>query len=273
MDALITLCRRAYLLFDQYKLLTCWVLAVAITITMGQYFKPNTTKIVGSIDFHQVTLRSEVAALVKRVDVKVGDKVSEGQVLAVLSNEALDAEITEVRHQLDLAKSQSKARKAIDLRFRVKSLKSKLTHLENKKSTLKMVAPISGFVSEVLVQPGALNAPFTPLITIDDPASKTIKAYVHENVTDVVAVGKVFKVSAWNERKKSAQARVVSVSERIAPFPKRLQPETVKGQFWGREVVLESDSKTPFLLGELLILDSEESSFSDFSHVWEAIIK
>lgn len=52
------LLRSAYFKFNQFKLGTCRVLAVAITTTTNQYFKPGISKIVCSIDFHQVTLGS-----------------------------------------------------------------------------------------------------------------------------------------------------------------------------------------------------------------------
>ena len=273
MDSLITLWKQTYLLFDQFKLVICWILAVGITIFMGQYFKPNTSKIVGTIDFYQVTLRSEASALVTQVGVKVGDRVEKGQVLAILANEGLDTEITDIKEQIDLAKAKQKVRKSVELDFHIRNLNSRLSHLEKKRSTLKIIAPVAGFVSEVSIQVGAVKAPFSSLITIDDPATKSIKAYVHENVTDDIAIGRVFRVASWNDRTKFIQARVKSVGERIAPFPKRLQPETMKGQFWGREVILESDSETPFLLGELLILDSGENSFTDVSHLWKGLLK
>jgi putative peptide zinc metalloprotease protein len=100
----------------------------------------------------QVVLRAKWPGFVSEVNVRDGDAVYEGQVLAVLANEELDTQITSL--ELDVASSRARLRRfetahqaaAQAEAFRLGMLQQDLATLQERKGSLTVRAPLDGRV-------------------------------------------------------------------------------------------------------------------------------
>jgi len=148
----------------------------------------------GHIDADEnVSLSSEMPGTITKVNVKVGDAVSKGQVLAETDARVYYQQIADLQTSLDLAKQVFEKQKNLwdqKIGTEIQFLQAKNTKesLENKLSTFqetirmsKIISPISGNVDAVNVKVGQAVAPGVPAINVINFNNLKVKADVAES--------------------------------------------------------------------------------------------
>ncbi len=266
-------------LADRSKVPMTWVLCVVLLVALAGYFKPNAQTIYGILESRQYAVNSHVGGLIEKIHVGRGQVVTEGQVLVTLKNVRVEADLIKAKQELIELENQFNTQNQLYLATKGKADAAIPTYLENlsksiankndqvalyqeELNSLILRSPIDGIASEIFCKIGENVAPFTAMITIDDPLERTIKGYVHESFAGEIAVGQTFIARSRNNPSQSVKVDVASVSDRIAMFPTRLQPpgEAMSAAYWGREMILKSQTPDRFKLGELLIITPEPGS-------------
>ena len=116
--------------------------------------RPSTIRTCGIVDYSPPTIvRSASPGLVREVKVREGETVKKGQVLAVLENEELQVELTNIRHQIEQSRLQERIHRQEDETAKeqaetakCRSLQKKETEIRAQVDGLLVRAPIAGEV-------------------------------------------------------------------------------------------------------------------------------
>ncbi len=173
---------------------------VAISL-IPQTFK-TFIEVQGRIDADEnVSLSSEMPGTITKINVKVGDEVSKGQVLAETDARAVQQQIADLQTSLDLAKQIFEKQKNLwdqKIGTEIQYLQSKNTKesLENKISTMqeqvrmsKIISPINGTIDAVNIKIGQAVAPGLPAINVINFSNLKIKADVSESYANRIKIG------------------------------------------------------------------------------------
>lgn len=174
---------------------------VATLALTPQIFKTY-IEVQGKVDADEnVSLSSEMPGTVTKINVKVGDEVSKGQVLAETDIRAAQQQVMDLQTNLDLAKQVFDKQKNLweqKIGTEIQYLQSKATKesLENKMATLqeqirmsKIISPINGTVDGVNIKIGQAIAPGIPAINVINFSNLKVKADVSESYTSRVKTG------------------------------------------------------------------------------------
>lgn len=179
---------------------------VAVMALSPQLFK-TFIEIQGKVDADEnVSLSSEMPGTVTKINVKVGDEVTKGQVLAETDTRAAQQQLNDLQTNLDLAKQVFEKQKnlweqKIGTEIQYLSAKTTKESLENKMAALqeqirmsKVVSPINGTVDAVNIKIGQAIAPGIPAINVINFANLKVKADVAESYSSRVKTGNEVQV-------------------------------------------------------------------------------
>ncbi len=174
---------------------------VVITAIVPQQFKTY-IEVQGRIDADEnVSLSSEMPGTITKINVKVGDEVQKGQVLAETDVRAMQQQIADIQTSLDLATQVYQKQKNLwdqKIGTEIQYLQSKNTKesLENKIATMqeqvrmsKIISPINGTIDAVNVKIGQAVAPGVPAINVINFSNLKIKADVSESYASRIKTG------------------------------------------------------------------------------------
>ncbi len=176
-------------------------LEVVVTPVASQIFKTY-IEIQGRIDADEnVALSSEMPGTVTKINVKVGDEVSKGQVLAETDARAIYQQIADLQTNLDLAKQVYDKQKNLweqKIGTEIQYLQSKTNKesLENKMNTMqeqvrmsKIISPINGTIDALNIKVGQAIAPGMNAISVINFSNLKVKADVAESYAARVKTG------------------------------------------------------------------------------------
>ncbi len=143
--------------------------------------------------------------------------------------------------------------------IRHESLKRELELLEKEKKSLVILASIDGIIGSIHCKAGEKISPFQPILTLHTKSPSYVRGYIHENIHNLAATGDMVNVASLTDKEKNIQGEIVGLGSRIIEYPVRLKkrPEM---ELWGREVEIHLPDKNPFLLGEKVIIQTENHS-------------
>ena len=183
---------------DTTKVKLIDVVAMALT---PQTFK-TFIEVQGRIDADEnVSLSSEMPGTITKINVKVGDEVSKGQVLAETDSRAIQQQIADVQTSLDLAKQIFEKQKNLwdqkigtEIQFlqaknTKESLEHKITTMQEQVRMSKIISPINGTVDAVNIKIGQAVAPGVPAINVINFSNLKIKADVSESYANRIKIG------------------------------------------------------------------------------------
>ncbi|MCF2859923.1 efflux RND transporter periplasmic adaptor subunit [Pseudoalteromonas sp. SMS1] len=187
---------------------------------------------------------SRILAQIKSVEVRAGQVVKQGQVIATLADEQLQATVKQIRAQSDanevqLAQAQKQLSRVSALldrglvaRDQVDNWQSGVDELSARRTALaeqlkgakvalgytQIVAPISGVVVERLAEPGDMVTPGTPVVDLFNPASLQISASVGASLVGKLQIGAelAVRVGATAHTLKGKISEIVPVADNLA---------------------------------------------------------
>jgi membrane fusion protein, multidrug efflux system len=234
------------------------VIEVIATPLKLQTFK-SYIEVQGHIDADEnVSLSTEMPGTITKINVKVGDKVKKGQVLAETDAHAIQQQLADLQTNLDLATMVYEKQKGLwDLKIgsEVQYLQAKTNKqsLENKMSALnsqihmsKIVSPINGTVDMVNIKVGQAVMPGLSAITVINFSHLKVKADVSESYASRVKTGNEVKILFPDDVNDSILSKISYASRAISPLTRT----------FGVEVLLTGSKEYhPNMVAKLLIND------------------
>lgn len=156
----------------------------------------------GRVDAEEsVSLSSEMPGTITKINVKVGDKVSKGQVLAETDARALQQSIADLQTNTQLVNQLYDKQKALwdqkigtEVQFlqaktQKESMQNKLATIQEQVRMTKIISPINGTIDAVDIKLGQLTAPGMPAIRVINFSNLKIKADLAESYAAKVHKG------------------------------------------------------------------------------------
>ena len=175
--------------------------AVSVEVLKPEIFK-NYINIQGRVDADEnVSLSSEMPRTIVKINVKVGDAVSKGQVLAETDAIAINQSIADLQTNTDLVNQIFEKQKNLwdqkigtEIQFlqaktNKESMEKKMAALQQQLAMTKIVSPINGTVDAVDIKVGQLTAPGMPSIRVINFSNLKVKADVSESYASKIKKG------------------------------------------------------------------------------------
>src|ERR1700749_1148294 len=194
-------------------------------------------EIQGRIDADEnVALSTEMPGTVTKINVKVGDVVSKGQVLAETDARATQQQMQDLQTNLDLAKQVYDRQKNLwdqKIGTEIQYLQAKTTKesLENKIASIqeqirmsKIISPINGTVDMVNIKVGQSVMPGLNAITVINFSNLKVKADVAESYANRIKTGNEVQI-LFPDTKDSIDAKVSYASRAISALSRTFNVE------------------------------------------------
>lgn len=148
-----------------------------------------------------IELKPELGGTVKNIFVKEGERVLKGQTLIQLDDALIKNNIAELNTQLTLAKTTFERQKRLwnqkigsemqylQAKTQKESLEKNLLSLRTQANKMKVIAPFTGFVDEVIPKKGELTNPQLPVIRLINLNRVYVEADVTETYLPVIKIG------------------------------------------------------------------------------------
>jgi membrane fusion protein, multidrug efflux system len=166
---------------------------VVVTPLVAKIFK-SYIEVQGRVDADEsVNLSTEMPGTITKINVKVGDHVTKGQVLAETDARALQQQIADLNTGLDLAKQVYEKQKNLwnekigtEIQFlqsknTKESIENKIAAMQEQVRMTKIISPIEGTVDGVEIKLGQATAPGAGAITVVNFSNLKVKAEVAES--------------------------------------------------------------------------------------------
>lgn len=176
-----------------------------------------------------VTITSEISALIKKIHVREGQEVRKGTLLVTLDDEMIGNQIKELQTQLNLAEyvfeKQSNLREEnIGSKLDYEKAKNNKEYLESalrtamaQREKAKITAVYDGIVDEIFPKEGELTGPQMPLIRFISLGNVSIKVDVPESYLSKVKVGDFVNVN-FPDLGKSYISKIANRGRYIEPL-------------------------------------------------------
>ncbi|MCU0359260.1 MAG: efflux RND transporter periplasmic adaptor subunit [Bacteroidia bacterium] len=174
---------------------------VAVSPVQTRIFKTY-IEVQARVDADQnVFLSSGIPGTVTKINVKVGDKVTQGQVLAETDSRMIQQQISDLQTNYELVKQvyekqEELWKQKIGTEIQYLQAKSNKESLEKKMATLeeqlrmsKIISPINGTVDGVNIKIGQTVAPGMNAITVVNFSNLKVKAEVAESYSSRIKTG------------------------------------------------------------------------------------
>lgn len=174
---------------------------VAVVTLKKEIFK-NYIDVQGRIDADQnVSLSSEMPGTITKINVKTGDEVSVGQILAETDARAINQQISDLQTNADLVNQIYEKQKNLwdqkigtEVQFlqaktNKESMAKKMAAVQEQLRMSKIISPINGTVDAVDIKVGQAVAPGVPAIRVINFSNLKVKAEVAESYASKIKKG------------------------------------------------------------------------------------
>jgi RND family efflux transporter MFP subunit len=233
----------------------------------------------GRVDADEsVSATSKIPGALKKIYVKNGDNVHQGQLIAEIEDAVILSSLNEMKGQLQVAEDLYNRQKSlwdqnigsevqfIQARNNKESLERSMATLKENWSMTKIYAPTSGTVDNVILNQGEAIAPGVPLCIILNLTKLKIKGEVTEAYASKVTKGDQVQVY-FPDTEKEITTTVNYVSKSINPVSRTFNVESVllKGEYRANQIAVMKivDYKNPkaIVIPVNLIQSSQDGDF------------
>lgn len=183
-----------------------------------------------------VLLSPETAGNVISLQVKAGDRVSKGQILAVVDDKLIKQGIAELQSQLDLIIQLYNRQKNLwdqkigsEVQFlqakaNKESMEKRMDAMKQQLDMTKIKSPINGTVDDVAIKIGQTVAPGFPAIRVVNLSSLKVKGEVAESFISRVKKGNVV-ILFFPDQNKELKSKIEFSGNRIDPLNRTFNVE------------------------------------------------
>lgn len=213
-------------------------IAISVQALKPEIFK-NYIDIQGRVDADEnVSVSSEIPGTIVKINVKVGDEVSKGQVLAETDARTISQSIADLQVNTDLVNQIYDKQKNLweqkigtEVQFlqaktNKESMEKKMAALQQQLNMTKIVSPISGTIDAVDTKVGMLAAPGMPSIRVINFSNLKVKADVAESYASKIKKGSEVIVR-FPDMQDSVLAKVNYVARAINPSTRSFTVEVL----------------------------------------------
>lgn len=205
-----------------------------------------------------VLITAEMGGLITNVNVKEGQKVSKGTVIATVDASVLASNMEELRTQLNYAqymldKQEELSKRGVGSEFdletaknQVKSLESKMASLSTQQGKAVIRAPFSGTIDQVYAVRGQMAGPQAPVVRLVNIDQVDIVATVSEKHFKSIQKGTKMSVSFPNYSDTVIEMEIENVGNYIEPTNRT---------FRIKSTIKNNDYFLPNMLAEISITD------------------
>ncbi|MBF00300.1 efflux RND transporter periplasmic adaptor subunit [Flavobacterium coralii] len=186
-------------------------------------------EIQGSVDTKQnIIIYPETSGILEQLNVKAGQRVSKGQVIARVDDGGLSAQVAQAETQLQLAKTTYERQKRLwdqkigseiqylQAQTSLESQKEVVAQLKSQLAKTVIRAPFNGTIDEVMTERGKVVGPGQDLFRIVNLGDMYVSATVPESYLSQVKLGAPVDVQL-NSLGKTYKGKVRQVSNYINP--------------------------------------------------------
>ncbi len=176
-------------------------ISVGVVTLKAEIFK-NYIDVQGKVDADEnVSLSTEMPGTITKINVKVGDEVSKGKVLAETDAKAIMQSISDLQTNTDLVNQIYEKQKSLwdqkigtEVQFlqaktNKESMEKKMSALQEQLRMTKIISPINGTVDAVDIKVGQAVAPGFPAIRVINFSNLKVKAEVAESYASKIKIG------------------------------------------------------------------------------------
>jgi membrane fusion protein (multidrug efflux system) len=235
---------------------------VVITALALETFK-SFIEVQGKVDAEEsVSLSTEMPGTITRINVKVGDNVRKGQVLAEADSRAAQQQLAELQTNMEFAKTMYERQKGLwDLKIgsEMQLLKAKAdkesleNHIKATQEQInmgKIISPINGTVDMVNIKIGQAVAPGLSAISVVNFTNLKIKADVSESYASRIKTGNEVQIF-FPDSSDSLISKISHAARAINPLSRT----------FGVEVPLNSSKEYhPNMVAKILINDYKSAT-------------
>lgn len=213
-------------------------IAVSVVALKSEIFK-NYIDVQGRVDADEnISLSSEFPGTVTKINVKPGDEVSTGQVLAETDARAIHQQISDLQTNSDLVNQVYEKQKNLwdqkigtEIQFlqaktNKESMEKKMATLQEQLRMTKIISPISGTVDAVDIKLGQAIAPGIPAVRVINFSNLKVKAEIAESYASKVKKGSEVIVY-FPDVQDSLITKVNFVSRSISPMTRTFSVEVL----------------------------------------------
>ena len=174
-----------------------------------------------------VLIVSEVVGRYKKINVKEGQFVEKGTVLAVINSDVIDNNLKEIETNLKLLKTiydrqsnlwENNIGSELDYlraKSNYESLKSRFDAVKLQASRFKIIAPMPGIIDAINAKVGEMSSPAMPAFRIYNDNDSYINIDVSENYIESFQVGDTVKVIS--SKNSTFESLIISIGQVINP--------------------------------------------------------
>lgn len=155
---------------------------------------------------NNVFVSPQMGGALTSVLVKEGDFVNKGQTIATIDNSVMRNSISEIKIQLETAKTLFERQKAlwdqkigteiqyIQAKAQVESLEKRLTTMQSQDAMNVVKSPISGYVDEVRMKSGEMAAPGLGIVRIVNFSNLKVVANIPDTYAGTIQKGDIVSI-------------------------------------------------------------------------------
>jgi len=199
------------------------------TITLKDTLFTHYIEIQGNVDTKEnIMINPEYSGILTQVNVKAGQRVSKGQVLARIDDGGMSSQLAQAETQLALARTTFEKQKNLwdqkigseiqylQAKTSMESQQKMVAQIKSQLNKTVVTAPFSGTIDEVLTEKGKVVAPGMELFRIVNLNNMYVTANVPENYIGQLKVGAVVDVHL-NSLGKNYKGKVRQTGNYINP--------------------------------------------------------
>lgn len=190
----------------------------------------HTITVQGNVETDKdVLISAEMGGLITSINVKEGQKVVQGQVLAVVDASVLSSNVNELNTQLQHAEYMlEKQRQLRDkglgtevelegAETQVAAIKAQIKSLNTQRGKATIKAPFSGTIDNIFAKSGQMAAPGNPVLRLVNNSTVDITADISEKHLAKIQVGTPIQVTFPNFDDKVIDLAITNVGNYIEP--------------------------------------------------------
>ncbi len=207
----------------------------------------NSPSIKGYVETRSFGVSASSKAIVRKIDVTLGQHVEAGQLIAELDGTSLDSDVAVAMAQRNKLIASARAGTGDDDALQV--VDTRLEQLAERRSALRLVAPSEGIIESIDLHPGDAVSPDFPVATIVAADTRHVVACVPEQRISEVDVGSTAEVTSVVGQQRLA-GTVESLTPAIAELPARCQNAIARPLIMGRIAMILLDRPANLLPGQ-----------------------
>lgn len=202
-------------------------------VTLGKVEMTSFTheiRVQGNVETDEdITLSAEMGGLITRINVKEGQTVSRGAVIATVDASVLSSNVQELQTQLEyaeymLGKQEELQKRGVGSEFeletaknQVNSLKASMRSLNTQRGKATIRAPFTGVIDQVYAKKGSMAGPAAPIVRLVNNNDIDIVSTISEKHFANVQVGTPIRVTFPNYTDTVLNLKVSNVGNYIEP--------------------------------------------------------